>query len=742
MNDSEDIRRIFRPLIQRWYLIVLGALLGTAKGWTSFHEAIPSYQCRATIQINDKHSSLAKYMEDFEDFSMTGKYEVELSMMRSKHVAWEGLKTLDLEVFYFKHERGHFRNLYGQAIFSLEIEGDNPDLMDQLIEFDLKRDGRLNLKLPGEEGQMIESKLGDVLTMDGLSLRILPDSTNSQTFYPGRYAFQLNSKQGLLESLANMEVLWIRLQNEKTPIINLYTWNEVPTLAADVANAVAHAYIRFYLNNKLELAGWSLTAVDQQLDSLQARMIQVERQIAEFQGRHLAWNSEQAIKEQQSMMKDLNRIRLNHQFHLNALENLNEGLVEDSIQKLLPRTYESLRDQGFVNGLREWEKWSLKRQEFSSRLTDLHPGMVSLDSLLKGLLRDIQERIAITQQQQEQKVGRIDLSIQGAEKRILELIQLEKELLALQREAADLDLAYMELIDKRTEAVISAAANIHFHRMLEHAMPPIEPIKPVFHVVVGLNGLMGALYAILLIVLYRLLLSRMSHPSDLSIVSRMPRLPSLTHLPPSIEKTNQELLRLASDLHFRQGIRWVNVLSYSSKEGSAQIATHLAGAFAAIGMKTLLIDADVFRQGITMAHGISDRDGITQVLMENQPPLSVIIPSEIEGLDVLGWGWNDASSPAQLLHHVDLPPLMQRFKQEYDYVVIHLPAMSHSQDAWSLLPFGDITLYTVKNHLSKFGQIKKMEQILEDVSAPQPHLLFWWVKRQINLSSIWRSISA
>ncbi|MEM7368409.1 MAG: hypothetical protein AAF587_07375 [Bacteroidota bacterium] len=736
MNDSEDIRRIFRPLLQRWYLILLGSILGTANGWKTFHEAIPSYQCRATIQINDKHSSLAKYMEDFEDFSMTGKYEVELSLMRSKHVAWEGLKKLDVEIFYYVYSQGHYRNAYAAPPFRIHYEFRGEEFKDQQFELEIRESGELLMNVPNEEDRQLSGGIGQWMKGDGWQIRLVPDSLTS--LKAGKYAFQVNSKQGLLETLANMEVLWIRLQNEKTPIINLYTWNEVPELAADVANVVAHAYIDFYLDSKLELAGLSLTAIDLQLDSLHARMVLLERQIADFQSRHLAWNAENAIKNTQKQLKDLNRLSLNYRFHEQALQVLEEGLKLDSLETKMPQTFEALRDQGFVTHMREWEKWSQKRRELARRYTEIHPGLVRLDRLLEDLSRDIRLQVEQTQDQQAFQLVEIDQQIKEAEDRILELIQLQTELLGLEREAGDLDLAYMELIDKRTEAVISAAADFHFHRMLEHAVPAIEPIKPVFHVVVGLKGLMGGLYTILLIVLYRLLLARMSHKSDLSIVSRLPLLATIRQLSSQVSEGKLDMIALASDLHFRPEIRLINLISYRQQEGKTDMAIELAKSFAALGMKTLLLNADPHQQRIASSLGLAVEKGLGHLL--KNPDVSQISgqPSSISGLHVLGLGWEGASVPSQLIHHVRLPEVMEALTKEYEYIILNLPVLFRSQDAFSLLSYGDITLYTVRNHISKFSQIKKTEQILRDLPAPRPHIVFCWGDKHRTWSLSWR----
>ena len=141
-------------------------------------------------------------------------------------------------------------------------------------------------------------------------------------------------------------------------------------------------------------------------------------------------------------------------------------------------------------------------------------------------------------------------------------------------------------------------------------------------------------------------------------------------------------LRTALSLTDRES-REVVVSSTEPGDGKTTVLANLAAAYAQSGKKTLLIDADLRRPGLTAMLGLRGSDGVSSVIRgEGDVPqlaAAMVRPSGIDGLDVLSSGPRP-TNPAELLASTRFSELLGWAEGEYDQILIDSPPALATSD--------------------------------------------------------------
>jgi len=141
-------------------------------------------------------------------------------------------------------------------------------------------------------------------------------------------------------------------------------------------------------------------------------------------------------------------------------------------------------------------------------------------------------------------------------------------------------------------------------------------------------------------------------------------------------------LRTALSLTDRES-REIVISSTEPGDGKTTVLANLAAAYAQSGKKTLLIDADLRRPGLTAMLGLRGSDGTSSVIRGTgdvaQLAAALARPSGIDGLDVLSSGPRP-NNPAELLASTRFSELLGWAEGAYDQILIDSPPALATSD--------------------------------------------------------------
>ena len=150
--------------------------------------------------------------------------------------------------------------------------------------------------------------------------------------------------------------------------------------------------------------------------------------------------------------------------------------------------------------------------------------------------------------------------------------------------------------------------------------------------------------------------------------------------PSSIVSEQYRKLRTNIELsNFNDELKVIGLTSTFAKEGKTITSVNLATVYAQSEMKTLLIDMDLRSPKIHRGFSLINDIGLSDIIAKNLNPKDVIHQIN-DHLDVLTSG-SRLPFPAEFLMSQKLKDLIEKFKNEYDRIIIDTPPMTAVTDA-------------------------------------------------------------
>ena len=160
-----------------------------------------------------------------------------------------------------------------------------------------------------------------------------------------------------------------------------------------------------------------------------------------------------------------------------------------------------------------------------------------------------------------------------------------------------------------------------------------------------------------------------------------------------------------------EGCKVVMVTSALQGEGKSLTALNLAISLGQADKKVLLIDCDMRRPRLARLLNLNAPSGLSNTLMDLGLLEMAIINNEEHGIDLILAG-DIPPNPAELLSSGRMKKLLERAKEQYDYVIIDSPPVDLVADAVALSAFCDGVLFVVRaNHSERGAVIYGMEQL-------------------------------
>jgi succinoglycan biosynthesis transport protein ExoP len=164
-------------------------------------------------------------------------------------------------------------------------------------------------------------------------------------------------------------------------------------------------------------------------------------------------------------------------------------------------------------------------------------------------------------------------------------------------------------------------------------------------------------------------------------------------------------------------VRVLMVASAIGGEGKTSLATHLAASLARGGRKTLLVDGDLRNPGAHLPFHCHLAPGFAEALRGEAAYEDVVQPTPVENLWLLSAGQGDRRA-VQALGKEDLARVFERFKAEFDFVVVDVCPVLPVPDALWIGQHADAALFAVLRNVSRLPAVHAAQQRLSSVAIP------------------------
>jgi len=271
--------------------------------------------------------------------------------------------------------------------------------------------------------------------------------------------------------------------------------------------------------------------------------------------------------------------------------------------------------------------------------------------------------------------------------------------------------------------------------VMEYAIEPSQPMSKRLALTTGVAGLVGLALSVGAIAIIEFLDERIywAGPEQdelmglpvLGAVARLPRhaIPLVMEtLPDSPEAESVRHLSVSALLVGPSNDCCVLMLtSASPQEGKSTVAANMAIAMAELGLRTLVVDADLRKRELHQTFGMARGPGLAELLGdEGLDPTALAVPTHIPNLSILraGGGLKD---PSPLLASLRFRRVIESYGGRFDAIIIDSPAMLAVPDTAMMAAVAHVVVLLVDATLTRRRSAQSAKKRLQ---------------RQINDSSI------
>jgi polysaccharide biosynthesis transport protein len=516
-----------------------------------------------------------------------------------------------------------------------------------------------------------------------------------------------------------------------------------PERAAQVANAIADAYITDQLEAKYQATRRASTWLQQRIQELRTQASAAERAVVEFKARNDIVDTGGKLMNEQQLTEVNSQLILAHAATAESKARLDR--IQDIMRQEIPdaSVADALKNEVIVRLRNQYLDLAAREANWSTRYGSTHLAAVNLRNQMKELRRSIANelgRIAesyksdyeIAQTREES----LRESLAGVVSQSKVASQAQLGLRELESNAQTYRALHDNFLQRYMEAVQQQSFPITEARLISPATRPLRKSSPVGSIVLSLSAL-GGLALSFGVALFREWTDNVFRTSNQvesilqnTCITMLPAIKSAggdtagsaaskAIAPPGgrvLDYDSAPLLRYVVEQpfsRFAESIRSIKVaadlnsvsranrvLGFTSaipNEGKSTISANLAELIAHAGMRVMLIDADLRNPSLSRRLAPQSNAGLLDVLAGRAAVEAVTYFDPETKLHFLPTGVTSRLLHTnELIASDEMRRLIEEMRERFDYVVVDLPPLTPVVDVRASTHFIDSYVFIIE----------------------------------------------
>ena len=542
-----------------------------------------------------------------------------------------------------------------------------------------------------------------------------------------------------------------------TYLISVQARSEDPQKAAQLANALAEAYIQDQMQSKIEGVLAARDVLEARLQLARENIVRSEQQFDTF----ISENIDQLAADPGSSVADLRNDLLSVTGSREELQALSQTVSTAAAS----RDWATLVAQLESDALAELEA---QRQTLATNLSDAgsdSPTAINLRQELAAVEAALVERANQELTDLRSQVAQLDDEASGLRQQIRSdvlssdlPVDVLTQLYEFQQSADLARTQYQSLLARSGDLQVQSELQIADSRIVSRALPPSSASFPNTRLILLMAGLAGLGLGVGLAFVYENFVGGFTSESQLALVTRLPVIGDIplqrlsqesdsaadTLIAAPLSQFSESIRRARAvvDQYLRRGKSMaapmdqpvaggqkgavVMVSSSVPDEGKTTVALSLARAYAQSGKKTLIIDCDLRRPAIHKNLGIEPEVGLFEYLAgrtETESLSSIILRDEDTGLSGLVGSKRSDIPTDQLITSSAFARLIGAAVKNFDVVVLDTPPVLPVVDGLYLSQYADALLFVVRWSSTAQAEVRSALSRLEQAKNPEAPIL-------------------
>jgi len=556
------------------------------------------------------------------------------------------------------------------------------------------------------------------------------------------YRLNLQEKWGKKGSLPREVALKILknslsiYQQRDTSLIVINVKRNDPNEAAEIANEISQVYRDARTELATKNTRNALDKIDESLSEQRVRVDEAEEKIQEIREQLdiAVVGGEGQFDVGEVRMQTLERDRLAAQREMVEKKGLLDILDSIGDEDLAEQASFITFDQFVVDVVRRMELLEVELSALDADYGRNHPEVKRLLLQKKSLEKNLKERLDALRNGLQTEYSIAKSKFDGLDKVLTSVrtdsIETQGAKYRPYRNAlADLEterFIYNQLLAKHRQEIITMQLPRNSVNIIDVAEPNLKPVSPnlfinvLISIFAGLGAGIGLAYFIEYLDTSVKTVEDIENKLDLKVIGLIPQKvrPLIEEGPDSENAEAYRVLKTNLDFSFNHlnGGAY-SVISAGAGEGKSTTVFNLAYISAQQGLKVLLMDGDLRRPVQHIILGMSNRFGLTNVLLRDVPVEEAIKATSIPNLQFLPSGKLPRASLG-VLDPKKIRELIKSLKSKYDLVLIDTPPVVGLSDASIIGKETDGSILVVQYRKYPQDMINKAKSTLvsQDVS--------------------------
>jgi capsular exopolysaccharide synthesis family protein len=373
----------------------------------------------------------------------------------------------------------------------------------------------------------------------------------------------------------------------------------------------------------------------------------------------------------------------------------------------------NISDPGINNLISEIIKTYNERSTFTNR-GEKNIFLAQIEKRIESQKNTIVEAVTNNMTTLNLTLNEINYKSEKLAKDISNIPRQEMKMVNIQRKF-DLDnTVYTTLLQKRSEAAISLSSTFPDYEVIEPAREITSQIispkrKLNYFIAFFLSLLLPTIYLILKTFLTDKIINindieRIIDRSVFGIIYNNSRRHKSVFQESSHSAVAESFRNLRSSLFLKlksEKSKVILITSSQPQDGKSFISFNLASSIASVGLKTVLIDADLRRPVLHNNFDNKNLTGLSNFLVKAATEEQIINETPIENLHFIPAG-PILPNPSELIGSGLLDSLFKYLESNYDYIVIDTPPLGMVADSLQLMKYASQFLVVSRiNHTKK-----------------------------------------
>ena len=735
-NNEIDLKEVFKTIFRYKFSIIFITLLFMI-GSVIFAYLKPNiYSASSTIELVEDN----KQALDSADFMLqafdggSANVDNEIEVIKSRFLAQKAFAYLNLKTRYFTTRNYRVLELYKDSPFVV-----TSSFIDDLAygkEFILTPidDETFNLKIKAISpynmiGLLKTAGLIDIEPSDKVfynKIHRYNETINSEFFTINiKKLHTISNKEYSFYFMTNIQLfdqfkenISVAQLSPKATIIKLTYQDQSSLRAKELLDAIHKAYTNQEIEYKTKEANLTLSFIDRQLDSINARLKKSETKLEIFkEENNVIGLGEQAINTTQQLT-DYEAKLEQIETELNILTNLNQYIKTNQDLTGLTIGAVNFADPALGTLVTNLQEQATNKSTLLVDFTELHPDVLKASQNISRLKRSIKTALSNNIRQLSSRRGSMKKVIAKFNRSISTLPKQEKELSRLTRHFGIDEKIYSFLLEKKAETAILQSSTISNSRLLDSAIEIEIPIKPKRALIVLVGIILGIIFG-LVWAFFREFKNNTVKNSD--EIEKITSIPIYGIIP---RTKNKKTLKLAKEAYraIRTNLQFlpnhtssqiISITSSVSGEGKTTISANLAKVLGQANKKVVILDLDLRKSSLHNEFNIPNNIGISNYLTYQNTLEEVTIHIEDTNVHVITTG-TLPPNPSELILTDRMKDMIAILKEQYDYVILDTPPVGLVTDALILMNYSDIVLLITRASYTRKEFVKNLNRLTQE----------------------------